>query len=134
MNMRCATMKKVLHLILTEARLQSLEVYFVSQTSLYKDSMSAYDQSLLWMGGVGEFQQQAGHAYYTPRAIRQLLEEYNQVTADFCAKNSLPFVDISTTLPMDTSVFYDDCHFNENGSRLVAIAITPLFSLQPNQP
>jgi lysophospholipase L1-like esterase len=126
--------EKVLHLILTEARLQSLEVYFVSQTSLYKDSMSAYEQSLLWMGGVCEFQQQAGHAYYTPRAIHQLLSEYNQLTADFCAKNNLPFVDLTRTLPKDTSVFYDDCDFNENGSRLVAKAITPLFSLQPNQP
>lgn len=86
------------------------------------------------MGGVCEFQQQAGHAYYTHRAIHQLLSEYNQLTADFCAKNNLPFVDLTRTLPKDTSVFYDDCHFNENGSRLVAKAITPLFSLQPNQP
>ena len=126
--------EKALQLILTEARLQSLEVYFVSQTSLYKDSMSAYEQSLLWMGGVGEFQQQAGHAYYTPRAILQLLSEYNQLTTDFCAKNNLPFVDLTRTLPKDTSVFYDDCHFNENGSRLVAKAIAPLFSFKPNQP
>lgn len=126
--------EKTLHLILKEARKQSLEVYFVSQASLYKDSMSAYEQSLLWMGGVGEFQQQAGHAYYSPIAINQLLVEYNQMTADFCAKNNLPFVDLTLTLPKDTSVFYDDCHFNENGARLVAQEVAKFISIKSKEP
>jgi lysophospholipase L1-like esterase len=112
--------QKILNLILIEAQNQSISLCFISQASMYKDSMIATENKLLWMGGVGDFQQNAGNAYYSPKAIGQLLEKYNQATADFCKKNNLRFVDISTALPKDTSVFYDDCHFNENGACLVA--------------
>jgi hypothetical protein len=37
-----------------------------------------------------------------------------------CRERGLECVDLAAKLPRDTSVFYDDCHFNESGARRVA--------------
>jgi len=110
-----------LQLIYAETQKQRVELILVSQSALYKDTMSGYENSLLWMGGKGNFQEEESHAYYSTKALRQGLELYNARLQKFCAgKPDIKFVNLATSLPRDTSVFYDDCHFNESGARKVA--------------
>ena len=86
--------------------------------------MSVYENNLLWMGGVGNFQEERGHAYYSSKALRQGLQLYNGQLQQFCSdKQYIKFVNLATALHPDTSVFYDDCHFNESGGRKVAAVI-----------
>lgn len=112
--------KRNLKFICDEAHSQKLNVLFLTQPVVYKDSMTAYEQSLLWMGGIGAYQKEEEHHYYSPKALRQGMEMYNTALRAFCNSNHIRCIDVTRLIPRDTSVFYDDCHFNENGARLFA--------------
>ncbi len=110
-----------LQLIYEETQKQGIKLIVVNQSALYKDTMSVYENNLLWMGGVGNFQEERGHAYYSSKALRKGLQLYNGRLQQFCSdKHYIKFVNLATSLPCDTSVFYDDCHFNESGAKKVA--------------
>lgn len=106
-----------LQLIYDETQKQQMKLILVNQAVLYKDSMSDYENDLMWMGGIGNFQQQENCVYYSPRALNAALSLYNERMKNFCSENPfVTLVDLASQLPKDTSVFYDDCHFNENGA------------------
>ncbi len=110
-----------LQLIYEETQRQGIKLILVNQAVLYKDSMSAYENNLLWMGGKGSFQEEKNHAYYSSAALKKALELYNERLQKFSLnKEHVEFIDLAIQLPQDTSVFYDDCHFNEAGARKVA--------------
>ncbi|MBS1612416.1 MAG: hypothetical protein JST49_06305 [Bacteroidetes bacterium] len=109
-----------LQLIYNETKAQGLDLICVSQPAIYTDSMSAYENSLLWMGGVGAYQSERGHIYYSAKALRQGLDRYNQRLQAFCMRNGIHFLDANAALPRNTTVFYDDCHFNKNGAQLLS--------------
>jgi len=114
-----------LNLIHDETQKQGIKLILVNQSALYKDSMGAYENSLLWMGGKGNFQKEGSHIYYSTKALYNGLLLYNKHLKEFCEQNPyVKFIDIETELPRDTSVFYDDCHFNESGARKVASIIS----------
>lgn len=108
-----------LQLIYSEAKAQKLELICVSQAALYKDTIPEYENALLWMGGIGAFQNKPGHVYYSTKALRQALDMYNQRLKQFSLRNGIHFLDVNAAMPRDTSVFYDDCHFNQNGAQLL---------------
>ncbi|MCW5907067.1 MAG: SGNH/GDSL hydrolase family protein [Chitinophagales bacterium] len=112
--------KRNLKLICDEARRQGVGVFFVTQPVMYKDTMSAYEEGLLWMGGIGAYQKEKGHSYYSSKALKQGMEMYNTALREFCDSNNVNCIEAIHLFPRDTSVFYDDCHFNENGARLFA--------------
>ena len=64
------------------------------------------------------------HPYYSAKALSKGLQLYNQCLKIFCTGKQIQFVDLAAQLPRDTSVFYDDCHFNENGAKQVARIIS----------
>ena len=49
---------------------------------------------------------------------------YNRTLLDVCRQNGLECLDIAPEIPKNTSAFFDDMHFNEAGSRLVAQLVT----------
>jgi len=108
-----------LDLIYEEAMRQHLSVTFINQAAIYSDTLNPYENGLLWMGGIGQYQLEGGHAYYTTKALQRGLSLYNERLAMFCSHRNIRCVDIDSYLPRDTSVFYDDCHFNENGARVL---------------
>jgi hypothetical protein len=114
-----------LQLLYSTAQQQHLQLVLVTQPVLYTDSLSPAAQRLLWMGGTGNFQQQAGSRYYSPRVLQQAMQLYNLQLKNFCAgKPGIKFIDLATPLNGDTSVMYDDCHFTEHGARRVAAIIS----------
>jgi hypothetical protein len=54
--------------------------------------------------------------------------EFNAETLAICADRGLSCFDLAAVLPSDTTIFYDDVHFNEQGARAVAAALTPLLA------
>src|ERR1043165_2922731 len=66
-----------LQLIYNETKRQGIKLMLVNQSALYKDSLSVYENGLLWMGGKGNFQQAANCAYYSPGALKHGIEAYN---------------------------------------------------------
>jgi lysophospholipase L1-like esterase len=51
------------------------------------------------------------------------MERYNEAMRQVAARAGIELVDLAAQLPRTTETFYDDCHFNENGARLVGAAL-----------
>jgi len=96
-------------------------IVFVTQPSLWRNDLPPDLQRLLWMGGLGRYQKEAGHEYYAISALVEGMAIYNRVLLDTCRQiPGAVCVDLAAELPRDTTMFYDDVHFNEAGSRRVA--------------
>lgn len=107
-------------LIINEARKQHLNIIFINQTAIWKDSMPQNELAMLWMGGIGNFQQAESSAYYSPAALRRALTLYNEKLSDVCRDNGVEMINLDASIPHDASVFYDDCHFTNLGAKKVA--------------
>lgn len=109
------------------ARAKSVRLVFVTQPTLWQATMPPDLERLLWFGGVGDFQARQGQPYYTAGALAEGMRLYNEVMLRICAAEKLECIDLGT-LPKDTSIFYDDVHFNESGSRRVADIVAAHFT------
>jgi lysophospholipase L1-like esterase len=109
-----------LHTIADIAQRHGARVVFVTQPVMWDAQLGAAERALLWLGGVGEFQREPGHEYYRAEALAEGMARYNTALLEVCAVRGLDCVDLAGALPRDTRSFYDDCHFNEAGSRRVA--------------
>lgn len=49
---------------------------------------------------------------------------YNDFVRNLAAKEKLPLCDLEAVVPKGTEAFYDEAHFNTNGARIVADALT----------
>jgi hypothetical protein len=52
-----------------------------------------------------------------------MMERYNQALRDVCSVDKVDSIDLARLLAKDTSVFYDDCHFNVQGCETVATIV-----------
>jgi lysophospholipase L1-like esterase len=109
-----------LHTIVDLARRHSVRLVLATQPVMWHAGLSAGDRALLWLGGVGAFQSEPGHEYYTVEALADGMARYNSVLLEVCAARGIGCADLAAALPRDPSVFYDDCHLNEGGARQVA--------------
>jgi lysophospholipase L1-like esterase len=51
------------------------------------------------------------------------MEQYNEAMCQVAAGEGIELVDLAARLSKTMETFYDDCHFNENGARLVGAAL-----------
>jgi lysophospholipase L1-like esterase len=49
-----------------------------------------------------------------------LVSAYNETLARVCQAYKVDCLDMAALLPHDTTCFYDDCHLNEHGTKLMA--------------
>jgi lysophospholipase L1-like esterase len=101
---------------------------FMTQPTLWRKDLSPGERDLLWMGYRG---QRGGQYYYGVAALDQGMEIYNLKLKQVCREENVECLDLAALLPKDTSVFYDDCHFNEPGARMVAGIIARYFAARP---
>ena len=98
-----------------------IPVLFVSQPSLWKATMPKAEQELLWMGGVGKYQVQCCSDYYSVTVLAEAMHIFNTQLKNAClGQDQVDFLDLAQRLPKDTTIFLDDCHFNESGATEVA--------------
>ncbi len=115
-----------LHNIIGEGKRQGLKIIFVSQQAAWRDSMTSEDQKRLWMGGLGKYQNEPGHPYYTTGFLSNEMQHYNGLVKSVCEEQNIPFIDISS-FPTDIDHLYDDCHFTELGARELGDTLYPRF-------
>ena len=106
-----------LRLIITDAERRDTDVVLMTQPSLYRPDLSPTLLELLWYGQV------AGNEYYSVDALATALGRYNETLLAVCATARIGCLDLDAKLPKDTTVFYDDVHFNEAGARQVAMRV-----------
>ncbi len=101
------------------AKARGVRLIFMTQPTLWRADLPPALENLLWFGGVGDFQRLPGQPYYSAAALRGGLQRYNRAMLDVCRAEAIDCVDLAT-IDQDTSLFYDDVHFNEAGARAVA--------------
>lgn len=106
--------------IIDYANTKQMKVIFVTQPAMWRSDLTKEEENLLWMGGVGDYQTELGHEYYSSAALAEALNVYNTTLLTTCRNRNILCIDLANQLPMNTSVFYDDVHFNESGSGQVA--------------
>lgn len=101
------------------SRARSVRLIVMTQPTMWKPGLSQDLESLLWLGGVGDFQTRSSQPYYSVEALSEAITRYNDALLNLCSAERLECIDLSG-LEKDTSVFYDDVHFNEVGAGKVA--------------
>lgn len=95
-----------------------LRCLFLTQPALWRSDLSPAEQNLLWTGNVGPVEHPRG--FVSAGDLAKAIDLYNRTVLDVCRQTGLECLDLASRIPKDTSAFFDDVHFNENGSRLVA--------------
>jgi lysophospholipase L1-like esterase len=109
--------------IIDLAQSRSIRLIFVTQPVLWNANLPKDLNDLLWLGGVGDFQAEGGKQYYSAEALSRAMGTYNSTLIETCRQRHVECFDLAPLLPKDTTIFYDDAHFNENGARSVAAAL-----------
>lgn len=106
-----------------EARVRSLahhcrrlgaRCYFVSQPTAWTSGVAGADVESLWW--LGELE---GGAFLVPSALRAGMDRFNEALIRTCETEGMGCLDLRD-LDGRSQLFYDDCHFNELGSSVVA--------------
>lgn len=117
--------------IIDVAQQKSVRVIFMTQPTMWRPGLPKELASLLWFGGIGDFQAETGKPYYSAEALADGMRKYNELLLSICRQRNVECVDLSG-MEKDTTVFYDDVHFNEGGARETAsILATHVLNLPP---
>ena len=104
--------------ILVWCRARGIRCIFLTQPTLWHRRMNAELEALCWKAPIGN----TGRAVSTAD-LAVGMEAFNRAMLDFCHAEGAECIDLATACPKDKSVFFDDEHFNESGSRIVANTI-----------
>jgi lysophospholipase L1-like esterase len=102
------------------AQEKSIRLIFMTQPTMWKPGLSEELNALLWLGGIGNFQKESGNTYYSSEALEKGMKKYNDTLLKICRERQVECLDLASLLEKDTTVFYDDSHFNESGARKVS--------------
>lgn len=102
------------------AREKSIRLIFITQPTIWKPGLPDELDALLWMGGVGNYQKDSGKVYYSVEALERGMKKYNDTLLKICQERHVESIDLAPMLDKDTTVFYDDVHFNKNGAQKVS--------------
>ena len=109
-----------LNTIIDLAGARHARTIFMTQPTMWRPGLPKELSDLLLFGGVGSSHSESGHEYYSLEALSEGMRMYNETLISVCQARNVECVDLASLLPQDATVFYDDCHFNESGSRGVA--------------
>ncbi len=97
------------------SRESNITLIFSTQPYLWKKNMSEEENSSLWM--TTDF----NGNFYPIDTMIESMDKFNDKMLEVCMENPDIFcIDLEKEIPKTLNYFYDDVHFNEEGSRLVA--------------
>lgn len=108
-----------------------LRLVLATQPYLWRHDLNEREQALLWLGGVGRYQEEPGHEYYSIDALADGMDRYNRQLLALCRAEGLECIDLEKEMPKETTMFFDDVHFTEEGSRHVAQVISGYLISRP---
>lgn len=106
---------RTLHRIVSSLDARGVAAVLVTQPTLWAPDLDPRLSSLLWFGERGDTSE-----FYSVGALASGMTRYNERLLQVCETSNAICVDLAMALPKDTTVFYDDAHFNEAGARRVA--------------
>jgi hypothetical protein len=96
----------------------------MTQPTMWKPGLSQELEGLLWLGGMGNYQNESHKVYYSSEALGKGMNLYNNTLLEICRMRQVECVDLSSILEKDTTVFFDDDHFNESGAKKVSTVLS----------
>jgi lysophospholipase L1-like esterase len=117
-------------MIIDIAQEKSVRLILMTQPTMWRAGLPQDLDALLWLGGIGDFQKEGGKPYYSVAALEKAMKAYNDTLLRVCRERGLECLDLASLLEKDTTVFYDDAHFNESGARKVAEALSRFMSVR----
>ena len=109
-----------LKIMIDIGREKSVRLIFLTQPTIWRADLPQDLDSLLWVGGIGDYQRQPGRPYYSAAALERGMKAFNDTLLRVCRERQIECLDLASALQKDTTVFYDDVHFNESGARKIA--------------
>ena len=109
--------EKTIASIAAIAHTHGIDVLFLTQPALWRQDNTPEESNLFWML---EFLQEGKFVKLAPGAAAGMLEKLNRRLLDTCLRRGLQCLDLASAVPRSLEYFYDDLHFNDRGSRLVA--------------
>lgn len=106
--------------IIQTCRARNVNLVMLTQPVLYFKDMPPELDRLLWMFG-------EGFGASTSDCLERQMNAFNTVMRQVCKEEGVDCIDLATLLPKDTTVFYDDCHFNISGCTKIADILTDFF-------
>ncbi|MEE8473906.1 MAG: hypothetical protein V3T01_01055 [Myxococcota bacterium] len=106
--------------IIDAARAEEVRLLFLTQPTLWRAGLSPAARELLWGGGPPWHQMRYGAPYYSVEALAAGMKRYNEALRNVCRTRGIECVDAASRIPQTARVFYDDAHFTEHGSMLLA--------------
>lgn len=115
-----AEYRRNLNHIVDLAQAKSVRLILLTQPSLWRADLTKAEQELLWFEGIVHDFAEGEKPYHTAGALAAGLDRYNRTLLEVCRTRGVECLDVAALLPKETSVFYDDVHFNEQGSARIA--------------
>jgi lysophospholipase L1-like esterase len=115
-----AIYRGMLERIVEAARARGVALLLLAQPTIYAEGLDPALEATLWFGVHGD----RGFAW-SAGALARGMAAFNAEMARVAAERGVPCLRLDEDLPRDASVFYDDCHFTEEGARRVAARVAP---------
>ena len=100
------------------AQQRAIRPVFLTQPTVWREDLPPDLLALLWVGRIGEGD--GAHDYYSVDVLAAEMERYNETLTRTCRSRQVECFDLASRIPKDGTVFYDDDHYGEKGSELVA--------------
>lgn len=94
-------------------RSRDQRLLFLTQPMMWSPDLPQELRDLLW-GMTFD------HGAYDVSVLSEMIDAMNAVTRRVAREEGTHCVDLASELPKDTTVFYDDCHFNDSGCEKIA--------------
>jgi lysophospholipase L1-like esterase len=119
MDEAIARYSRDLRRVIAACRQRGVKLVMMTQPTLWTEKMPPELEALLLI--------HSPDGAYTPGTLSRMMERYNQALRDVCSVDKVDCIDLARLLAKDTSVFYDDCHFNVEGCETVATIVARFF-------
>jgi len=95
----------------------SVRPIFLTQPTIWRRDLPPDLTARLWVGKIGEGED---GEYYSVAVLAAEMDLYNDTLTKTCHARNVECFDLASRIPKDETVFYDDDHYTEQGSELIA--------------
>jgi hypothetical protein len=102
------------------AQSRKVRLLLVTQPTLWSEELTAAERKLLWAGGPPFFSLRDGASYFSAEALASAMKSFNDTLLKVCLDRNAECLDAAARMEPTTDNFYDDAHFTEQGSAILA--------------
>jgi len=106
--------------IIDIARASNVRILLMTQPTLWKGDLSAEERDMLWGGGPPFYRLSDGATYYSIDVLAAAMKSYNDALLQVCEARGVECLDAAQRIEATADNLYDDAHFTERGSAILA--------------